>query len=236
MSGDGDERQPDRRKSSRARRRLDPTPETLALFPLTGAVLMPRGQLPLNIFEPRYLSMIDDALSGSRLIGMIQPTDEDDGPKPSLYEVGCAGRITSFAETDDGRYVISLTGTRRFRVIEELAADMPYRLARPDWSAFDDDIEAIDEEADSDFDREELMSALRRYIDHQDLDIDWDKAAAAPLEALVVSLAMGCPFPPNEKQALLEADTLEAQAACLAALMTLTTAGELDGDDDQLLQ
>jgi hypothetical protein len=183
--------------------------------------------MPLNIFEPRYLAMIDDALAGARLIGMIQPSDETLAEKPKLYSAGCAGRITSFAETSDGRYLINLTGTRRFALAEELATDAPYRLARPDWSAFAHD--GVEDKSAADIDRDELLEALRNYLDTENLDVEWEKAAAAPTAALVVSLAMGCPFPPNEKQALLEAKTIAEQAACLTALMAL--AGACDSEN-----
>lgn len=208
------------------------TPETLPLFPLAGALLLPGGHLPLNIFEPRYLRMIDDALAGPRLIGMIQPKENDEELRPALYDVGCAGRITSFAETEDGRYVINLAGTRRFRLAEELASDTPYRLARPDWSAFETDARK-DQSVDG-VDREELMAALHQYLEAEQLHIEWDQAKEAPMDALIVSLAMGCPFEPNEKQALLEAPTLAEQARCLITLMKFSGADE--GGDDSMLQ
>lgn len=207
-------------------RQMKSTPETLPLFPLTGAVLLPGGQLPLNIFEPRYLAMVDAALAGDRLIGMIQPSQETSLPTPALYKVGCAGRITSFAETGDGRYLINLTGTRRFQLAEELVSDAPYRLACPDWTVF-----AMDGEGDAsieDIDRDALLAALKTYLDTENLQIEWEKAAQASAQALIVSLAMGCPFEPNEKQALLEAKTLAEQARCLTALMAL--AGGESGD------
>ena len=206
--------------------RLKATPETLPLFPLAGALLLPGGQLPLNIFEPRYLAMVDAALAGDRLIGMIQPRESMTAERPPLYNAGCAGRITSFAETDDGRYLINLTGTRRFRLADELASDTPYRLARPDWAAFE--VDARKDKTADEIDRDELLDALRDYLDTEHLEIEWEKAAEASAEALVVSLAMGCPFPPNEKQALLEAKTLAEQAHCLTALMALA-GGEDDG-------
>jgi len=214
-------------KGARSPARLKTKPETLPLFPLAGALLLPGGQLPLNIFEPRYLAMIDAALAGDRLIGMIQPRDEMNTEKPALYNAGCAGRITSFAETGDGRYLVNLTGTHRFRLAEEIAADTPYRMGRPDWSAFgaDDETDVTAEAVD----RDALLEALQDYLDTEQLEIEWEKAAAAPIEALVVSLAMGCPFPPNEKQALLEAKTLAEQAECLTALMELAGGADDDG-------
>ena len=177
--------------------RLNAAPETLPLFPLTGALLLPGGQLPLNIFEPRYLAMVDAALAGDRLIGMIQPMEELDSARPRLYGAGCAGRITSFAETGDGRYLINLTGTRRFRLAEELAGDAPYRLARPDWKAFEVDVQ--EDPTANDVDREDLLEALQDYLAVENLQVEREKAAEAPVDALIVSLAMGCPFQPNEK-------------------------------------
>lgn len=208
--------------------RLTKTPETLPLFPLSGALLLPGGQLPLNIFEPRYLAMVDAALAGDRLIGMIQPRDRQDADKPALYQAGCAGRITSFAETDDGRYLINLTGTRRFAMVEELAGDTPYRLARADWTAFS--VDAKEDPTIDAVDRDELLDALRDYLDTESLEVEWEKAASASVRALVVSLAMGCPFQPNEKQALLEAKSIAEQASCLTALMALAGGGEGDGE------
>ncbi|WP_411816742.1 LON peptidase substrate-binding domain-containing protein [Hyphococcus sp. DH-69] len=197
--------------------RLEPTPQILPLFPLDGAMLLPGGQLPLNIFEPRYLRMVDDALAGSRLIGMIQPREGTDASRPELYDVGCAGRITSFNETEDGRYIINLTGTRRFKLAEELVSDTPYRLARPDWAAYE--IDVLRDNSVDDIDRDDLLEALKLYLDAENMAVEWEKATSAPTEALVVSLAMGCPFASNEKQALLEAETLAEQAQCLKALL-----------------
>jgi len=207
-------------------------PAELPLFPLPGALLLPGGQLPLNIFEPRYLRMVDDALGGARMIGMIQPTDESDGDRPRLFNVGCAGRISSFVETSDGRYLITLNGQRRFRVACEISADTPYRLAEPDWNAYD--IDAHSDDTGKNVDRDAFMAVMQHYLDAEGLETDWDEASAASIDALVVSLAMGCPFPPNEKQALLEAETVEARAACLMALMEM--AGGDDNGGDQMLQ
>ena len=200
-------------------------PETLPIFPLAGALLMPGAQLPLNIFEPRYLRMVDDALAGARTIGMIQPVDpESDAPAPDLFEVGCAGRLTAFSETGDGRYLITLTGVRRFRMIEEMNADAPYRMARADWDAFEIDGHA--DRSGDEVDRDLLLEIMEDYLAAEGLKADWDAAEKAPVDALVVSLAMGCPFAPNEKQALLEAPTVAEQAACLMALM------EMSGGED----
>lgn len=207
-------------------------PGVIPLFPLAGALLLPRAQLPLNIFEPRYLRMVDDALGGSRIIGMVQPRDGLMTDRPHLYAVGGAGRITSFAETDDGRYLITLTGTRRFRIEQELQADTPYRQAAVEWNAFACD-SGVDPSAEF-VDRDRLIEAMHDYLDAEGLKTDWDVVDEAPTEALVASLAMGCPFAPNEKQALLEAETTAARAECLIALMEMSSAA--DAGDDPFMQ
>jgi hypothetical protein len=197
-------------------------PASIPLFPLPGALLLPGGQLPLNIFEPRYLRMIDEALAGGRIIGMIQPREDFSADAPPLYAVGCAGRITSFIETEDGRYLITLSGRRRFRIGEELQVSTPYRQAVVDWRAF-----AADDRQDTSaefVDRERLIDAMRRYLEMEGLKTDWDAVNEAPTDALIVSLAMGCPFAANEKQALLEAETAKARADCLIALMEMSAA------------
>src|SRR5689334_13642947 len=161
-------------------RTLDDLPKRVAVFPLTGALLLPRGALPLNVFEPRYLAMVDDALSGTRLIGMIQPTEpEDQTLKPTLSQVGCLGRITSFKESEDHRYQITLTGVCRFGVAEELAADTAYRQVVPDYSRFAGDL-VIDEA--SELPRERLMAALKNYLARRDLKADWHSVMNAPPE------------------------------------------------------
>lgn len=200
-------------------------PDVMPIFPLPGALLLPGGQLPLNIFEPRYLRMIDDALAGARTIGMIQPRDPAAASGPSnLYGVGCAGRLTGFNETEDGRYLITLTGIRRFNLGSELEVTTPYRQVAPDFGAFEDD-SLIDVSADV-VDRERLEEAMRCYLDSEGLKTDWEAVTDAPTDALVSSLAMGCPFAPNEKQALLEANNTQDRAECLIALMEMS-----DGED-----
>jgi hypothetical protein len=194
-------------------------PPVIPLFPLPGAILLPRGQLPLNIFEPRYLRMVEDALGSGRVIGMIQPRDGDLKGKPPLYDVGCAGRITTLTETNDGRFLITLTGLMRFRIAEELETDTPYRQARTDYAAFAHDVDT--DRTVGAVDRDALFAAMRDYLQAENLKADWEEAAAAPTEALVTSLAMGCPFAPNEKQALLEAPTIAERAQCLIALMRM---------------
>ncbi len=207
-------------------------PREIPLFPLPGALLLPGGQLPLNIFEPRYLRMIDDVLGGARMIGMIQPAEETGGDHPDLFSVGCAGRISSFVETGDGRYLITLNGQRRFRVIREISTDTPYRLAEADWKAFE--IDAHNDPSGKNVDRDEFLQVMQNYLDTEGLQTDWEEASAASIDALVVSLAMGCPFAPNEKQALLEAQTVEERAESLMALMEMSGGDENGGE--QLLQ
>ena len=203
-------------------------PQVIPVFPLPGAILLPRGQLPLNIFEPRYLNMIDDAMAGDRIIGMIQPRPGSLS-LPGLSPVGCAGRITSFAETSDGRYLITLTGCARFRLASELPSQTPYRQVRADFTSFEADLAAPPLD-DIGLDRDSLLDALRAYLETRGLDIDWDTAETAPPEALINSLSMALPFEPTEKQALLEAASLTDRSDVLTALLTIDAAESGDGD------
>ncbi|HYC97229.1 LON peptidase substrate-binding domain-containing protein [Brevundimonas sp.] len=203
-------------------------PQVIPVFPLPGAILLPRGQLPLNVFEPRYLNMVDDAMAGDRIIGMIQPHPGARG-LPGLSPVGCAGRITSFAETSDGRYLITLTGCARFRLASELPTQTPYRQVRADFGPFEADLTAPPVD-DVGLDRDTLLDALRAYLETRGLDIDWDTAETAPPEALINSLSMALPFEPPEKQALLEAGSLTDRSTVLTALMTIDAAESGDGD------
>ncbi len=199
-------------------------PEILAIFPLTGILLLPRGRLPLNIFEPRYLAMTRDALAGERLIGMIQPSEPQDdnrgggGLNPPVYPVGCAGRLTQFSEADDGRYLITLTGVQRFRIVEELPLLSGYRRIVPDWTPFAADRQRPPEPS---FDRGRLLRGLRGYFAQRRITADFEAIDKAPGEYLVTSLAMACPFAPSEKQALLEAADLDARAELLTALVEM---------------
>jgi len=203
-------------------------PQVIPVFPLPGAILLPRGQLPLNIFEPRYLNMVDDAMAGDRIIGMLQP--QSGSPRlPGLSPVGCAGRITSFAETSDGRYLITLTGCARFRLASEIPTQTPYRQIRADFAPFEADLSAPPVD-DVGLDRDGLLDALRAYLETRGLDIDWDTAETAPPEALINSLSMALPFDPPEKQALLEAASLTDRSAVLTALLTIDAAGDGDGE------
>lgn len=207
-------------------------PQVIPVFPLPGSILLSRGQLPLNVFEPRYLNMVDDAMAGDRVIGLIQPIGGL-GVQPPLARVGCAGRITSFNETSDGRYLITLTGICRFNVSGELQVKTPYRQVRADFAPFEADLRAPDPAAD--FDRHGFLDALRPYLEHRGLNVDWDTAEAAPQEALINSLAMALPFEAPEKQALLEADTLDARAQALTALLRIEAAAS-DDDDGPAMQ
>jgi len=202
---------------------LDDLPKTLDVFPLTGVLLLPRGNLPLNVFEPRYLALVDAALSGTRLIGMIQHAHSEDSVlKPPLAAIGCAGRLTSYRESEDGRYLITLTGICRYRVVEELETQTPYRQVRADFAPFVDDLAVADE---SDFPRERLVAALKDYLARRDLKADWKSVLGAPPETLVNALAMLCPFEPAEKQALLEAPRWPERVDTLIALLEMANAG-----------
>jgi Lon protease-like protein len=194
-------------------------PRSLPLFPLSGVVLLPRGHLPLNVFEPRYLEMVDYALAGDRLIGMIQPSENEETVlKPRLAQVGCAGKITSFQETEDNRYLISLTGVCRFRLNGEMQSTTPWRAGLTDFAPFASDLAQTREE---EFPRKRLLEALKTYLTSRDMQADWDSVLTAPAEALINALAMMCPFDPVEKQALLEAQTFQDRAATLMALLEI---------------
>ena len=212
-------------------RRAADLPEVIPVFPLDGALLLPGAVLPLQIFEPRYLNMLDDAMSGARIIGMIQTSGEGARARPGLARVGCAGRVTSYAETADGKYLIALTGLCRFRVIEEISAPKPYRQVRADFASFEPDLSSVDDAEE--FDRGPFLALLRRYLDSRQLGVEWGAVNAAPALSLVNSLCMALPFTPLEKQALLEAPGLDGRLKVLSTLMEIDAAagdGE-DGDD-----
>ena len=199
-------------------------PETIPVFPLEGALLLPRGEMPLSVFEPRYVQMVDDALRGHRLIGMVQPDGDpdDQGARPSLYSCGCVGRITAFGESGDGRYMITLTGISRYRIVEELNVDTPYRQCRVDFDTFRQDFDATDGEED--VDRASVIKTLRDFARANQLTVDWRGIDAAPNDALVNALAMMSPFGPREKQALLEAADLKSRADVLIAIAEIEMA------------
>ncbi|ANK80597.1 MAG: hypothetical protein TEF_07145 [Rhizobiales bacterium NRL2] len=203
-------------------------PERIPVFPLAGAILLPGGRLPLNIFEPRYLAMTRDAMSGARMIGMIQPKDDErgDGRTPDIYSVGCLGRVVEFSETGDGRYLIALAGVCRFRVTEELECDTAYRQVLAGYEDFKDDF--ADGDGPQGVDREQLHEALKGFLDLRGLKADWDAARRASDTVLVNSLSMMLPFGPPEKQALLEAGSVAARAEVMTALMRMAL---IEGDD-----
>ncbi|MGL4440170.1 MAG: LON peptidase substrate-binding domain-containing protein [Bosea sp. (in: a-proteobacteria)] len=211
-------------------------PSIIPLFPLPGALLLPRGQMPLNIFEPRYLAMIDDAMKSHRLIGVIQPDDDaSDSTRltPALYRIGCIGRITQLAETGDGRYLLTLTGVARFQLVDELRAVTPYRQATVSYDGFTKDFEA--RAGEDQVDRVNLLKALKEFALANELKIDWKGVNEAPNEALVNALSMMAPFGAREKQALLEASDLKTRADMLIAIteMELARGGS---DSDTTLQ
>ncbi len=209
--------------------------ELIPVFPLPGALLLPRGQMPLNIFEPRYLAMIDDAFrDGHRLIGMIQPdvAHSKDDERPALFRVGCAGRITQLAETGDGRYVLELTGVSRFKVVEELTVVTPYRQCKVDFFAFADDFTA--RKGEGAVNREALLKVLTDFLKANNLKVDWEGVESAPNEALVNALAMMSPYGPAEKQAMLEAPDLKTRAEILVAVTEMDLAKKRTSGDPPL--
>ncbi len=212
-------------------------PGVIPVFPLPGALLLPRGQMPLNIFEPRYLAMTDAALrEGHRLIGMIQPDPMHPGSesKPNLFKVGCVGRMTQFAESGDGRYLIQLTGVSRFRVEEELEVSTPYRQCRVTYAPFSGDF--IARKGEDEVDRDALLTALRSFLEANNLKADWDGIDNAPNEALVNALAMMSPYGVAEKQALLEAPDLKTRAELLVAVTEMELARKVAGGGETSLQ
>lgn len=210
-------------------------PAVVPVFPLGGALLLPRGQMPLNIFEPRYIAMIDDAIRTHRVVGIVQPEPESSrqAATPPLLQVGCLGRITQFAETGDDRYILTLTGIARFRIAEELPVTTPYRQCRVGYEDYLIDFTArAGEDA---VDRNALLKALRAFAKASELKIDWKGVNEAPNEALVNALSMMCPFGPREKQALLEAPTLKERAEVLVAITEIELARS-GGDPETTLQ
>lgn len=200
-------------------------PAVIPVFPLTGALLLPRGQMPLNVFEPRYVQMIDAALRTHRLIGMVQPEAGREGASggtPPLQRVGCAGRIVQFAETGDGRYVISLAGVARFSVAQEMAATTPFRQCQVTFAPYAGDFEA--RRGENEVDRGAVLSALMRFSESAQLNVDWSGIEKAPNEALVNALSMMAPFGSREKQALLEAPDLKTRAETLVAITEMELA------------
>ncbi|MEM9331745.1 MAG: LON peptidase substrate-binding domain-containing protein [Pseudomonadota bacterium] len=210
-------------------------PETVPIFPLTGALLLPGGHMPLNIFEPRYLEMIDDAMSSSKIIGMIQPCLKSDcsgDTQPTLSKIGCLGRISAFQETGDGRYLISLCGICRYEVIEEISVNTNYRQCK---------IQVLEEDLiehsleENPIDRDALLTAFRNFLNANSMDADWKAVTNTDNQTLVTALCMMCPYSPQEKQALLEAPDLKTRADTLIAISEVHLARNA-GDDNIPLQ
>ncbi|WP_085838032.1 LON peptidase substrate-binding domain-containing protein [Aquimixticola soesokkakensis] len=205
-------------------------PSTIPIFPLPGALLLPRARLPLHLFEPRYLQMLEDVLkTGTRLIGMVQPMEHaNDGAR--LHSIGCAGRVTGFSETEDGRYMITLAGMSRFRLGQEVDGFAAYRRFAVSWAGFDKDL--VSQPESDNFDRKPLFSLLERYLDAEGLRTDWDGLEDAEDELLINSLAMLCPFETEDKQALLEAPSLSTRRETLVTLMEFALRG---GSSDEMM-
>lgn len=207
-------------------------PDIIPIFPLPGALLLPRARLPLHIFEPRYLAMLEDTMkTPTRLIGMVQPRDVPGSAEKRLHSIGCAGRLTAFSETEDGRYMITLTGISRFRLVEEVTGFTPYRRARVDWTDFTRDTGRA--EVDSRLNREKLLAVLERYFKRHQLSTDWDSLKDAEDELLINALSMLCPFDPEDKQALLEAPSLSTRRETLITLIEFALRG---GENEDFLQ
>ena len=212
--------------------RLTDLPDTIPVFPLPGALLLPRARLPLHIFEPRYLQMLDDALKTKhRLIGMIQPREVPGAAEKRLHAIGCAGRLTGFSETEDGRYMVTLSGISRFRVLQEVQGFTPYRRCQVDWAPFARDLGGP--ESDAGFKRAEFMAGLKRFFEALDLSTDWGSLKGADEELLINSLSMLCPFTPEDKQALLEAPSLTTRRETLVTLIEFALRG---GNGDEVMQ
>ena len=203
--------------TTQPRHKFEDLPGEIPIFPLGGVLLLPRGQLPLNIFEPRYIAMVDFAMSSHRLIGMVQA--RDDG---SVYNTGCAGRITSYNETSDGRYEIVLTGICRFQFNGELSQESGFRRVKADWAAFEKDLQKMD---CLDIDRGKLRGLLKNYFEKQGLTCSWDAVDQASDEKLMTTLAMICPFDSKEKQALLEAVCCKERAKLFMTMLEMECTG-----------
>ncbi|SDY72530.1 LON peptidase substrate-binding domain-containing protein [Citreimonas salinaria] len=211
-------------------KRMTDLPGTIPIFPLPGALLLPRARLPLHIFEPRYLAMLDDCMkTDTRLIGMVQPVSVPGRSDKGLQRIGCAGRLTQFSETEDGRYMITLSGMSRFRVLNEIDGFTPYRRCAVAWDGFERDLDPA--EHDRSFDREWFLRRLDRYFTSRDLSADWDTLRDADDELLINSLSMLLDFSPEDKQALLEAPSLSTRRETLVTLMEYAMRG---GEEDRM--
>ena len=202
-------------------------PDVIPVFPLPGALLLPRAKLPLHVFEPRYLSMIEDCMkTSSRFIGMVQTYQS--GGEAKLHSIGCAGRLNQFSETEDGRYMVTLSGVSRFRIKEEVEGFAPYRRCHVSWDGFERDLGKV--EKDKTFDRPAFMAVLKRFFEYQELSTDWETMQEADDELLINSLSMLCPFEPGDKQALLEAPSLSTRRETLTTLIEFALRGGADED------
>lgn len=210
--------------SERMIRTTDDLPISFPVFPLPGTLLFPRGILPLNIFEPRYLNMVDDARAGDGVIAMVQSLPSGPKSHPDIAEVGCLGRLVDFSETSDGRYIIALEGIARFRILDELPFDRPYREVRVDWSEFEEDLSLPDLTGIPD--REVILDALRDYLNRHGLEANWEAAQTAPPESFINALCASCPFSIMEKQALLETPDLKSRCHTLIALFEMDSFNE----------
>ena len=204
-------------------------PEELPVFPLPGAVLLPQARLPLNIFEPRYLAMVEDALGKGRMLGLIQPSAAEQEPMPPLYSVGCAGRITSFNETDDGRLLIVLTGVCRFRVVSELSPSRLYRTVKADWKPYLTDLGEGDT---APVDRKRLIDLLHVYFKKNAISVDWSVVQNAPDDVLISTVIMICPLAANEKQALLEAENFSVRSQMLVTLLEVAVMPQAENEGE----
>lgn len=223
--------------------RIDDLPASIPIFPLTGALLLPNGQIPLNIFEPRYLAMIDATLAGDRIIGMVQPSfsDDENGDEQTstgqagsdLCHVGCAGRIVSFSETGDGRYLISLIGISRFTILHELEVTTPFRQVIANWEPYKNDLQ--NDKSGEKVDREGLLKTFKSYLDINNLEADWDSIEETQTDILVNALSMMSPYGAAEKQALLEAVDLKIRADTLIAITEMSLAQQTN-DGNAILQ
>ncbi len=218
--------------------KLEDLPKTLKMFPLVGVIMLPRSTLPLNVFEPRYLTLVNDVLASDRLIGFVQPVTHDgesespEGKDAALRSTGGAGRLTAFQETDDGRILITLSGVARFTITGEEQTDDPYRVCSVDWSAYPNDLEQGFGE--DEVNRDRLLSVLKEYLTVNDLSADWEGINNSSNELLVNTLSMISPYGPEEKQALLEAEDLKTRAEVLAALAEMEMAGTDSGSGSTL--
>lgn len=208
-------------------------PGTIPIFPLPGALMLPRARLPLHLFEPRYLQMLEDTMKTShRLIGMVQSYEVPGTGEKKLHTIGCAGRVTQFSETEDGRYMITLSGMSRFRIQAEVTGFCPYRRCDVSWDGFGADLGPA--ETDKGLDRDKFLDVLNRYFEALDLSTDWDSLTEAEDELLINSLSMLCPFEPEEKQALLEAPSLTTRRETLVTLLEFALAAGSDSDAERM--